>query len=209
MNFGRRPGASRHAIPAGRSGSRFQYRRKAGDPASQPVERSPRRGGVEVVLTDDQDRSPGLEHVVSGRVDGQTTLPFNITIEQGVDFRGFYLTGSAFSYHASIATSFPVPNSAGLTRWAGRGLSIRITDTKTGRDLTSGFVPFELLCTPGYGLNFQQPYPYRYFFLRNSKLKFDIRNRDNANRVYVSDSNDGSHHFDIAINGFKAATPKD
>jgi len=130
---------------------------------------------------------------------GQTTAAFFITIEQGTDFQGLYLTGSCFSYDAVNATDFPTPNSLGLVDWAARGLSMHVTDMRSGRELVSGFVPMELLLTPGYGINFQHPYPFKYFFLRNSQIRFDIRNRDNANRT---------HEFNIAINGYKILTPQ-
>jgi len=138
-------------------------------------------------------------YVISDTLAGQVAAPFTMTIEQGTDFKCCFLTASAFSYSAGAATTFPIPNSAGSTAWAGRGLSLRITDTRSGRDLTSGFVPFELIGTPGYGLNFQQPFPFRYFFYRNSKIRFDIRNADAAART---------HYFAIALNGYKILTPQ-
>lgn len=140
-------------------------------------------------------------YVLNDNIDGQVTSPFYITIEQGTDFMCQWLTASVFSYEddQGDATSFPIPNSAGATNWAGRGLSVQITDMRSGRELTSGFVPFELLGTPGYGMNFQHPYPFKYLFQRNSKIRFDIRNRDVAAR---------NHEFSIALNGYKIASPE-
>jgi hypothetical protein len=137
-------------------------------------------------------------YTLSDSIVGQQTLPFFITIEQGTDFSCKWMLGSAFSYDAENDTDFPIPNSIGATAWAGRGLSVQITDTRSGRNLTSGFVTWETLLTPGYGLNFQQPYPFRYHFYRNTKIRFDIRNRDNADRT---------HYFEIQLNGFKVVTP--
>lgn len=137
-------------------------------------------------------------YTLSDSIDGQQTLPFFITIEQGTDFACKWILGSAFSYDTQNDTDFPIPNSLGATAWAGRGLSLSITDTRSGRNLTSGFVPLETVLTPGYGLNFQQPYPFRYHFYRNTKIRFDVRNRDNANRT---------HNFEIMLNGFKIVTP--
>lgn len=136
---------------------------------------------------------------VSGSVVGQATNPFNIIIEQGTDFMCHFMTASAFSYDAGNATSFPYPNSAGNTAWAARGLSVQLTDTRSGREHTSGFVPLELLGTPGYGLNFQNPFPFRNLFYRNSKLRLDVRNRDNSNRT---------HYFEFALIGYKVLTPQ-
>ena len=137
-------------------------------------------------------------YTLSDTIDGQETLPFFITIEQGTDFSCKWILGSAFSYDAEVDTRFPIPNSLGATAWAGRGLSVQITDTRSGRNLTSGFVTWETIMTPGYGLNFQQPYPFRYHFYRNTKIRFDIRNRDNSSR---------NHQFEIMLNGFKVVTP--
>ena len=130
---------------------------------------------------------------------GQTTQAFNITIEQGSDFKSLWLTGDCYSYDAGNATTFPVPNALGSTAWAGDGLSIQITDTRSGRQLTSGFVPAKDLLTPGYGLNFQQPYPLKYYWYRNSKIRFDIRNRDNALRT---------HAINICMKGYKVLSPE-
>lgn len=147
-------------------------------------------------------RWPYIYHV-SGTVAGQTTLPFTLNIEQGTDFKCCYWTGSMFSYMAEddpeyVATLFPIPNALGAVEWAGRGLSIQITDAGPGRKLTSGYVPMELLFSPGYGMNFQTPMPFRYFFERTSQVQFDVRNRDAADR---------EHYFDIALIGYKILTP--
>lgn len=134
----------------------------------------------------------------SDEIVGQQTLPFILTIEQGTDFQCLAMTASCFSYDDQDDSDFPIPNSAGLTAWAGRGLSVAITDSNAGRDLTSGFIPMELIATPGYGLNFQRPYPFKYHFYRNNKIRFDVRNRDNANRT---------HAFAFALLGYKIVTP--
>lgn len=172
---------------------------------ARAVEEHPTFRNVAMEIAHDRERQaikyPYVYHV-SGEVTGQQTTPFNLNIEGGTDFKSIFMTGSAFSYEDTSgggdATSFPVPNSLGLADWSGRGLSVQITDNGSSRVLTSGYVPWELLFTPGYGLNFQGPMPFRYFFERSSQIKFDVRNRDNANR---------SHSFDIALVGYKVLTP--
>jgi hypothetical protein len=144
-------------------------------------------------------------YVLNDTLDGQINKPYSITIEQGTDFKCCYLTASAFSYDATNPSSFPIPNSGGLNHWAGRGLTIRITDTRTGRDLTSGDVPFELFATPGYGLMFTKPFPFHYFFMRNSKVRFDIKNLDNAARKTANGSY-SCQSFSIALHGYKYLT---
>lgn len=135
---------------------------------------------------------------LNGEVVGQQTLPFTIQIENGSDFKCMWITGSCFSYSGAQASTFPVPNSIGATAWAGRGLSTMITDTRSGRQLTSDFVGLETLLTPGYGMTMVDPMPFRYFFWRNSKIRFDIRNRDNANRT---------HQFSLNLVGIKIYSP--
>ena len=139
-------------------------------------------------------------YVLNDDIDGQVTQAFFITIEQGTDFQCKWLTASAYSYEDDQGdpTLFPIPNSLAAVNWAGRGLSLRVTDMRSGRELTSGFAAFELFGTPGYGLNFQHPYPFNYFFMRNSQIRFDVRNRDSALR---------NHQFAILLNGYKIATP--
>lgn len=138
---------------------------------------------------------------------GQTSKPFTITIEQGTDFLCKYMVASAFGYDANNASSFPA---VGNTSWAARGLTMRITDTRSGVELTSGDTPFELFATPGYGTAFVKPFPFRYTFLRNSKIRFDIRNNDNAafNATEVAGESTGEgHKFAITLHGFKYLTP--
>jgi len=142
---------------------------------------------------------------------GQTSKPFTITIEQGTDFICKYMVASAFGYDANNPSSFPV---FGNTSWAARGLTVRITDTRSGVELTSGDIAFETIATPGYGTSFVKPFPFRYTFLRNSKIRFDIRNNDNQdfNAAYVSgengiESSGEGHRFSIALHGFKYLTP--
>jgi len=138
---------------------------------------------------------------------GQTSKPFTITIEQGTDFKCLYVVASAFGYDKNNPSSFPV---VGNTSWAARGLTIRITDTRSGRELTSGDMPYELWATPGYGTQFVKPFPFRYCFLRNSKIRFDIRNNDNAtfNATAVAGQSTGDgHRFSIALHGYKYLTP--
>jgi len=137
-------------------------------------------------------------YVVSGNVIGQQTNSFILTVEQGADFKCKWITASMFSYDAGNATTFPVPNALGVTAWAARGLSVDITDSRSGNKLTSGFVPMELFGTPGYGLNFQNLFPWNYLFMQNNKVKFDIRNRDAAIRT---------HEFNIALIGARILTP--
>jgi hypothetical protein len=137
-------------------------------------------------------------YTLSGSVVGGNGItPFSITIEQGTDFLCDFITGSAFSFNPTTNSSFPIPatsNGQAVAAWAARGLTTKITDTRAGRTLTSGFLPFELFCTPGYGLSFIKPFPFRYTMLRNSKIQFDITNLDNSSQA---------HYFNIALIGNK------
>jgi len=166
------------------------------------ISRNPTFASIAMQLQHERDaqamRWPYI-YPVEGTVVGQTTQPFTITIEQGTDFMCENIAISAFSYDAVNASSFPIPNSLGATAWAGRGLSIQITETRSGRQYTSGFEPIELLGAPGYGLNFQRPISFRTLILRNSKIRFDVRNRDAATRT---------HAFAISLIGYKILTPQ-
>jgi len=146
-------------------------------------------------------------YTLNDTIKGQTSKPFTITIEQGTDFKCVAMVVSAFGYDKNNASSFPV---FGNTSWAARGLTMRITDTRSGRELTSGDMPIELIATPGYGVSFVKPFPFRYTFLRNSKIRFDIRNNDNATfngTVVAGESTGDGHRFSIALHGYKFLTP--
>lgn len=137
---------------------------------------------------------------VSGTVGvSPNTQQFSIQIEQGTDFHCRFMLGSAFSYDADAgdATDFPIPNSLGVTTWAGRGLSVQITDTRAGRSLTDGFIPFEILFSPGYGINYQSPLRFKYHFYENSRVRFDVRNND------TPAGSTREHDFNISLLGYK------
>lgn len=115
---------------------------------------------------------------VSGSVDALATKTEIITIDQESDFDCQAFVASAYSYDTTHVSIFPVPNTNNVAYWAMRGLTIELVDTSSGRMLTSGEIPFELIGTPGYGMSFQNPFPFRYYFYSNSKLRITIRSRE-------------------------------
>jgi hypothetical protein len=128
------------------------------------------------------------------------TVPVILSIEQDADFFLEKITGSCYGpctaagiVNPANATDFGMPGTA--IGFAGRGMSIQITDTGAGRELTNGFVPVELIFTPGYMNGFFQPYRLQLLIRRNSKLRFDIRNRDTQVGA--------NQQIDIALNGYK------
>lgn len=118
---------------------------------------------------------------------------FTLQIEQGSDFKSDAMLISAFSVDAVNATSFPIP---GAATFAGRGLQVMITDSGAGRDLTNGFIPLELIGTPGYGLSLIKEFSWKYLFKRTSLIRFDVRTNDIASTGRI-------HRFAIAFRGCK------
>lgn len=136
-------------------------------------------------------------YVVDGSLEGQGASPFFITTDQGYAFDCKYATGKAFSYDAVNPTDFPCPNGGALTDWACDGLSVRISHSREGVDFSNGAIPFPLLFAPGYSISFQNALPFEYIFPGNSKIKFDMTNRDNVDRT---------HTFAIVLGGFLVAS---
>lgn len=127
-----------------------------------------------------------------------------VTIEQDADFHVLIMTGHVIApsdvngvRQLDGETDFPLVGTT--TGWAEHGLSVKITDTGAGRELTSGFVSLELLLTPGYREQFWNPYPVKYFARRNTKLKFEFMNRDTKPGLY--------HFVTLALKGDKYSTP--
>lgn len=146
---------------------------------------------------------------VSGEIDAAQTKTEIITIDQESDFDCMAFIASAYSYSAdaNYPTSFPVPNDSNNSYWAMRGLTIELTDTSSGRLLTSGEVPFELIATPGYGQSFQNPFPFRYYFYSNSKLRIVIRSREPIGVAAQGDDDYGrSHKYEFAMVGVSYQT---
>jgi len=141
---------------------------------------------------------------ISGIISASQTRAILVTIEQDADFLIEKITGSAYGpvtaagIPSAANTDFPQPGIAVGAGFAGRGMTVQIVDTGAGRDLTSGFVPVETILSPGYGQQMYLPYPIKYFVRRNTKLKFDFRNRDTQ----------AAHQIDIVLNGYKYQMPE-
>ena len=141
---------------------------------------------------------------VDGIVAASTTSPENLTITQDADFQFEKITGRAYGpcddngIPTQTNTDFPMPGIAAGQGFAGRGLQMAITDQGAARPLTDGFIPVELMLTPGYGIQMFLPYPVKYFARRNSVIQFDFRNQDTQAQQAI----------DIAINGYKFEMPE-
>ena len=138
---------------------------------------------------------------ISGTILAAETKTEIITIDQENDFDCQAFLASAFSYSATAGqeTDFPTPNNSNNRYWAMRGLTVELTDTSSGRMLTSGEVPIELIATPGYGASFQNPFPFRYYFYRNTKLRVVIRSRETHTGR--------SHNYEFAMVGTAFSAP--
>lgn len=140
-------------------------------------------------------------YALSGIIDEASTEPLVLTIEEDADFLIERITGSCYGptdadgIPQAANTDFPMPGIAVGAGFAGRGLAMQLTDMGNGRELTNGFVPVELLLTPGYDLSFHLPYPIKYYILKRSSIRVDVRNRDTQTNA--------RHQIDIAFNGTK------
>lgn len=81
-------------------------------------------------------------------------------------------------------TSFPsglvVSAVAGATQKAERGVRVKITDSRTSRAYTDGYVPLELEGGPGYGSEFRLVLKRKIVIKKESSLIFDFVNDDSA-----------------------------
>lgn len=107
-------------------------------------------------------------------------------------------------------TNFPF---IGTTNgFADRGLMVRIFEGGSTLMLTDGYVPVELIFTPGYDPGtFHIPYPFKYYIKRNSKIVFDFINRDQTVPVAVAGYTTPSilYHFaGLSLDGYKYLTTK-
>jgi len=153
-------------------------------------------------------------YTITSTILNGSTKPLLLTIEQDADFQIKELTiacnapvnedgtpvGQAGSVSAgqTPVTDFPL---FGNTAQSARGLTVQITDTGAGRVLTSGEIPVEMIGTPAYGQQLYIPYKLQYLALRNTKLRFDVRNRDLA--TTAPDGLDQYHEITIGLTGFK------
>lgn len=153
-------------------------------------------------------------YTVTSTILNGSTRPLLITIEQDADFQILELTASCNGPVNEDATPIGTAGSAtdgqtaltdfplfGDTTQSARGLTVQITDTGAGRVLTSGEIPIENIGTPGYGQQLYIPYKFKYLALRNTKLRFDVRNRDLA--TTSPDGLDEYHEISLGLTGFK------
>jgi len=142
---------------------------------------------------------------VSAAVPNNTDRTVTLQIEKDGDFQCEKITGHIIApaselgvRQASAPTDYPLVGTT--VGWAEHGLSVKITDT-SDRPLTSGFIPMELLLTPGYREQFYVPMPFKYLFPAASRVKLEFKNRDTQT--------DGGgplyHYVSIALIGYKYA----
>lgn len=150
-------------------------------------------------------------YVLNVAVDNNTTFPAELRITSDADFHVQSMTGSCYGPCNSngvrsidASTDFPlagtlVPSGAGLGAYADRGLMLKISDSGSNRELTSGFVPAETLLSPGYGISKTVEHPFKYWIRKSSTFRFDIRNRDTTAELF--------HFISITLYGFKYGAP--
>ncbi len=149
---------------------------------------------------------------------------FQIVVDADADFYAERLTGSALgptdqngvrlagqqaaAQNPNVPaqpTNFPYIGTT--TGYADRGLTVKITDGGSRVTLTDGFVPLELIFTPGYDIGtFHIPFPFKYLIRRTAKLVMTFANRDRAVPVAVAGYNTPSllYHFASgSLNGYK------
>lgn len=97
-------------------------------------------------------------------------------------------------------TGFPSGRATGTVNLAARGLSLRITELGSGRLLTDGYVPLELMGTPGYGSFMREAFPFRYTFRKEAKLQIELVNKDIA---VLNGGADAYHQISLALFGKK------
>ncbi len=134
-------------------------------------------------------------------VANNTTLPAFLTIDQDADIMFHSMTGSAYGPTNSagvrqVAGATDFPTAGTTTGFADRGVQVNWTDTGAGINLTNGFIPIETLFSPGYSAaGLTMPTPFKYYAARNTKLKFDLRNRDTQANLF--------HVVSITLMGYK------
>jgi len=151
-------------------------------------------------------------YTVSSTIQNGASKPLLLTVEQDADFHIHEMTmacmgavnedgtpiGTGATAGETAVTDFPL---FGNTAQAMRGLTVQITDTGAGRTLTSGEVPVENIGTPAYGQQLYIPFKMKYLAQRNSKIRFDVRNRDLA--VTTPSGDTQYHEITIGLHGYK------
>jgi hypothetical protein len=155
-------------------------------------------------LTEDQLFKWQYDYSASGVIKNNSTASLTTTIQQDADFLVTHITGKLFGptdasgvVYTGETTDFPTPGDNALSA---SGLSFKMTDQGAGRELSSDFIPFELILTPGYSTILYQPFPFKYLLRRNSTLRFDIRNRDTKSKAGGGDL---YHSVSIMLHGYK------
>ena len=151
-------------------------------------------------------------YTISKAVPMNSNATVTLTMERDALFIWDKLTASVVApsdvngirQSGTLLTDFPLagttPAVAGF-QYSDHGLSVKITDTSAGRELTSGFVALETLFTPGYMESFYLPLEWNYACRENTKIRFEINNRDTG-------STNGSalyHYVSFALIGHKIA----
>jgi len=132
---------------------------------------------------------------------------FQIVVDADADFYAERMTGSALGPCDSagirlVAENTNFPYLGTTVGFADRGLMVQIKDGGSRVDLTDGYVPLELIFTPGYDVGtFNVPFPFKYFIRRNAKIVFNFLNRDT--KTTIVGQNQMYHAVSVALNGYK------
>lgn len=138
---------------------------------------------------------------------GQRAL--QIVVDADADFYAERITGSALGPATSAGVRLPIqptdfPVVGTTVGFADRGLMVAIKDGGSRIDLTDGFVPLELIFTPGYDVGtFYIPFPFKYYVRRNAKLVFTFLNRDTRVGIAPIAGATLFHFVSVALNGYK------
>ena len=143
----------------------------------------------------------GFLYALNVPVANNGTLAAVLTIEEDADFLVEKFTGSAYGptdvngiRQLASATDFDLAGTA--AGYADRGLTVKMTDSGSGRVLSNGYVPVETILTPGYGISLFTPFNFKYWIRKSSKILFDFRNRDTTAG--------GLYHFcSLVLHGYK------
>lgn len=164
---------------------------------------------------DDQKVKWAYSYTVSGLVKNGNTQALTLAIGQDAYFRVENITGKVFgpvdvngvwtglNPLVTPQSNYPV---FGDARFAQSGISFKLTDQGAGTELINDYLPAEMLLTPAYGLNFLQPFPFKYTFRPSSIVRFDVRNRDTAQAYLTATPTtkfDEYHFVSFALNGYK------
>ena len=165
---------------------RYRYHKLLGSSVAVPCKGSAEGNSARVAITNNLDGDYVIEEI---RIKAYGPCDVNGIVPQTLSVAGYHQT--------DFPSGVSVSSAATATQKAESGVTVKIVDAATRRELTDGFMPLECMISPAYGDLKVLP-AWKHVLKKQTDLVFEFRNRDTAKL----DSGATAYHWvEVSLHG--------